>query len=238
MELVFVVMFIAALSVFSLGIFWMTGDFFERKARRALVLLRGLPAARAQRRRDDERLRLAFAHASSNRDELSRSDMAGCAYCLYLFNPQEEDIEYGDHGVAPDNACCPRCDLHTVVGSASGYPITLEFMAELNDYVTRKRGTTLPGWVLNGALVATALAVVLAGVFLFLSLPWYRVLLGLFGLASVASGVGVLVTGKIGDEDDPSELWEGGWATVIGILSILAGALIAIPAFFFWDQLI
>ena len=194
--------------------------------------MRGLRAARERRQRTGERLQAALEHTSSNREELSRSDIAGCVYCLQLFNPQEEELEYGERG-GPDDASCPRCDEPMVIGSGSGYPITLEFMAELNEY-------KLPGmhspfdWVLLGTLIAVALGAVLAVVLavVYLSLPWGRILIGFIGLGVVALGVEAILKQRIEQakieriglyEGTSGEPVEGFWAVFGGIAFVLTG---------------
>lgn len=84
----------------------------------------------------------AHAHSFCNRTELERSEVCGCFYCLSIF-PPSEIVEWIDETAPPlfrDNklvridpkpeqtAICPKCPVDSVIGSASGYPITTEFI--------------------------------------------------------------------------------------------------------------
>lgn len=60
----------------------------------------------------------AHAHCNNNRNELTRSDVAGCFYCCETFDPKSiEDWVDND-----DCALCPKCGIDSVIGSASGFP--------------------------------------------------------------------------------------------------------------------
>ncbi len=51
-------------------------------------------------------------------------------YCLDIFD--YKNIEFWcDH---EDTALCPTCDIDSVIGSASGFPITKEFLQAMQDY--------------------------------------------------------------------------------------------------------
>ena len=45
--------------------------------------------------------------------------------------PPEEIYDWIEH---EGTALCPRCGIDSVIGSASGYEITEEFLAEMNEY--------------------------------------------------------------------------------------------------------
>lgn len=69
------------------------------------------------------------AHKKSiyHRESLRKSDKCGCFYCLDIFHYQ--NIEYWtDNG---DTALCPSCDIDSVIGDDSGYPITKEFLSAM-----------------------------------------------------------------------------------------------------------
>jgi hypothetical protein len=77
----------------------------------------------------------AHAHSSDHRKEVLRSDFCGCFYCLEIYSPArildwvDEDIE----GVGK-TALCPECGIDSVIGSASGYPISKEFLRTMHDH--------------------------------------------------------------------------------------------------------
>ncbi len=75
-------------------------------------------------------LRKAHKHCGRNRDELLASREAGCFHCLKVFDPN--DIAEWTDGNA--TAICPRCGIDSVLGDASGYPMTASFLEEMNAY--------------------------------------------------------------------------------------------------------
>jgi len=77
----------------------------------------------------------AHKHSSGHPDELQNSDVCGCFYCLEIYNPIEilDWVDEDESGVG-QCALCPRCGIDAVIGSASGYPITKEFLQKMHDY--------------------------------------------------------------------------------------------------------
>jgi len=88
---------------------------------------------------------LAHAHCSSNRSELLKSEICGCFCCLEVFPPSEvvDWIDEDDLSLFRDNvlvrlndkqeqsAICPKCGIDSVIGSRSGYPISIEFLRRM-----------------------------------------------------------------------------------------------------------
>ena len=74
----------------------------------------------------------AHTHSIRHRQEIERSDLCGCFYCMEVFPPSEID-EWIDDGAA-QTAVCPRCGIDSLVGSASGYPITKDFLQRMHDH--------------------------------------------------------------------------------------------------------
>lgn len=75
-------------------------------------------------------LRLAHGHSSNHREEIERSELCGCFYCEKVFSPAEIG-EWIDGG---KTAMCPRCGIDSVIGSASGFQLTKEFLHGMCDY--------------------------------------------------------------------------------------------------------
>ncbi len=71
----------------------------------------------------------AHEHAVKNKEELQKSNICGCYYCQAIFSPNE--IE--DWIPFENTALCPYCGIDSVIGDASGYSITKEFLKELNE---------------------------------------------------------------------------------------------------------
>jgi hypothetical protein len=76
------------------------------------------------------RLKAAHKHCSNHRVELERSEICGCFYCLSTFPPSAIS-EWIDDG---QTAMCPNCPVDSVLGSASGYPITRDFLQRMHDH--------------------------------------------------------------------------------------------------------
>ena len=72
----------------------------------------------------------AHKHSSKHRAELEKSEKCGCFFCLRIYSPSEiEDWTDGEN-----TAICPHCSVDSVIGDASGYPITKEFLQEMRNY--------------------------------------------------------------------------------------------------------
>ena len=84
----------------------------------------------------------AHMHSSVHRTELNASSICGCFYCLSTFaptkvtewvdyppdTPEEKEAELGT------TALCPHCGVDSVIGDASGFPITKEFLTQMKSY--------------------------------------------------------------------------------------------------------
>ena len=70
----------------------------------------------------------AHEHRFDNAEEIGRSTTCGCFHCLAIFPPTviEEWVEMGEV-----TALCPECDVDSIIGSASWYPITKSFLAAM-----------------------------------------------------------------------------------------------------------
>ena len=75
---------------------------------------------------------LAHKHCMENRGEVETSVLCGCFYCMSIY-PPSEIVDWIDDQEAL-TADCPRCGLDAVIGSASGFPITSEFLNLMNEH--------------------------------------------------------------------------------------------------------
>lgn len=68
----------------------------------------------------------------NNKPQLLKDNICGCFYCLNIFNSNEiiEWIESDN----PPTALCPFCGIDSVIGESSGFPITKEFLKEMQQY--------------------------------------------------------------------------------------------------------
>ncbi|WP_375749865.1 hypothetical protein [Vibrio sp. HN007] len=63
-------------------------------------------------------------HTKRNFRQIISSSRCGCLSCLRIFSPSKV-VEWTGHSTT---AVCPYCEEDKVIGSASGYPITEEYM--------------------------------------------------------------------------------------------------------------
>lgn len=76
----------------------------------------------------------AHRHAIRHRTELLASERCGCFYCGAIFAPAEV-VDWTDEWEgAGQTALCPHCGIDSVIGSESGYPVTAEFLAAMNNH--------------------------------------------------------------------------------------------------------
>jgi hypothetical protein len=90
-------------------------------------LLGRLEAAKAKMLGD---VRDAHVHSSKHRAEISSSIICGCFYCEKTFQAREI-VDWTDDG---QTALCPKCGIDSVIGSASGFPVTQEFLHQMCEH--------------------------------------------------------------------------------------------------------
>ncbi len=71
----------------------------------------------------------AHEACTANRDALQKSKLCGCFDCLEVFQPSEI-TEY----LADGTALCPHCRVDSVIGDASGFPVTKDFLEKMKKY--------------------------------------------------------------------------------------------------------
>ena len=74
----------------------------------------------------------AFNSARNNREEIMAGEICGCFSCKNVFRTYE--IDCWITGETGDTAICPYCFIEAVIGEKSGYPITGDFLAEMNEH--------------------------------------------------------------------------------------------------------
>lgn len=77
----------------------------------------------------------AHGHSIRHHDEVLRSELCGCFYCCRIFAPSaiEKWVDDGE-SVSQRTALCPYCSIDSVIGSASGYPITAALLKRMNQH--------------------------------------------------------------------------------------------------------
>jgi hypothetical protein len=87
---------------------------------------------------DDQETQPAYArahrYANYHRKPLLTSDLCGCFYCLAIFQPVEVRSWIDEWDGEDQTAMCPKCGIDSVICSNSGYPITTEFLQQMNTY--------------------------------------------------------------------------------------------------------
>lgn len=82
----------------------------------------------------DASLLHAHEHSSLHAEEIKRSSVCGCFSCLRTYPPSEILTWVDDKrtdGRTGLTAVCPYCSVDSVIGSASGYPITEQFLSDM-----------------------------------------------------------------------------------------------------------
>jgi len=73
----------------------------------------------------------AHEYCTNNKEGLQNDSICGCFYCLKIFPPTEITEWIED---TKGTALCPYCGIDSVIGESSGYPITKEFLEEMQKY--------------------------------------------------------------------------------------------------------
>ena len=80
--------------------------------------------------KDREELEQAKLHSLDNELEILSSHECGCFFCRSHF--PAKNIADWDYSDGHTQAICPECGMASVIGDASGYEITHEFLKEMN----------------------------------------------------------------------------------------------------------
>jgi hypothetical protein len=81
----------------------------------------------------DQTLRKAGEHLTDHKEELQNSAGLGCCSCtrcFFFYDVLEWATRRGKH----TTALCPHCKADGVIGDASGYPLTEEFLNAMQQY--------------------------------------------------------------------------------------------------------
>jgi hypothetical protein len=82
-----------------------------------------------------ERIRDAHRRSIHHRADIESSQLCGCFHCMAQFSPREIHrwVDDGPDGRGT-TAMCPRCDIDSVLGDRSGFPVSEEFLQEMHRY--------------------------------------------------------------------------------------------------------
>ena len=84
----------------------------------------------------------AHKHCSMHRAEVEASGVCGCFHCLAVFSPGvieewtdfPQTLEDGSETGLGCTAICPYCGIDSVIGAASDYPVTRDFLRQMNKH--------------------------------------------------------------------------------------------------------
>lgn len=85
----------------------------------------------------DTMLEAAHKRSACNKQEIEKSDSCGCFHCGSVLAPSEIQDWLHDRltdGREGDTAICPKCGIDSVLGSASGFSTTTEFLGRMREY--------------------------------------------------------------------------------------------------------
>jgi hypothetical protein len=79
-------------------------------------------------------LAAAHRHSSGHRIEILASSRCGCFHCKAIFSPDEirEWMDETEQSIG-QTALCPSCGVDAVLGSASGLPLSEDFLGAMHD---------------------------------------------------------------------------------------------------------
>ena len=77
----------------------------------------------------------AHKHSIRHYNELKESEFCGCFYCLKIFSFDKiADWILDGENKEGKTALCPYCGIDSVIGSASGFPITKDFLKSMSKH--------------------------------------------------------------------------------------------------------
>ncbi len=76
----------------------------------------------------ENKLRLAHRFSYVNKNAILNSKVCGCFYCVEIVGVKEI-VEWVD---GDKTALCPLCGIDAIIGDASGYDISENFLNEMN----------------------------------------------------------------------------------------------------------
>ena len=83
---------------------------------------------RKKMKEEDRIFRQAHDCCFSNKEQIEKSEKCGCFFCGEIFSPSEITDYLPDE---PPTAECPFCYTDSVIGDASGFPITKDFLKKM-----------------------------------------------------------------------------------------------------------
>ena len=88
-----------------------------------------------ERRMTDSDLEAAHEFSIYHRDQILKSDICGCFYCLAIFKPSDIKEWVDERNGIGTTALCPGCGIDAAIGSTSRFVITKEFLERMNRHL-------------------------------------------------------------------------------------------------------
>ena len=76
----------------------------------------------------------AHKYSSKNKKDLLKDTECGCFFCLEIFSPDKIEEWCCVNDDDNTTAICPYCEVDSVIGKNSGFPITKEFLTQMKKY--------------------------------------------------------------------------------------------------------
>lgn len=77
-----------------------------------------------------DEMKNAHMCSSYNREQLSKSKLCGCFYCLNIFDPKLI-VDWCDGN---KTAICPFCGIDSVIYDSKAYPVSKAFLEQMRKY--------------------------------------------------------------------------------------------------------
>ncbi len=81
----------------------------------------------------EEYLKKAHDACFENKKQILQSDQVGCFYCKRIYPAKDVVEEDYVQDKNDGTAMCPHCDIDSVIGDASGYNITTDFLEDMHE---------------------------------------------------------------------------------------------------------
>ena len=84
----------------------------------------------------EEEVKEAHKFSNNHMEALKKDKVCGCFCCLEIFSPSEskEWIISKNECDRLGTAICPYCQVDSIIGESSGFPITKEFLRAMNKH--------------------------------------------------------------------------------------------------------
>jgi len=76
------------------------------------------------------KIKNAHLYSSHNKEQLSKSKLCGCFYCLKIFDPKLI-VDWCDD---KETAICPFCGIDSIIYDSKDFPISYIFLEQMKNY--------------------------------------------------------------------------------------------------------